>query len=159
MDLQGKAFFCISSTNPVRVMAGRVVTHPWFDPVVLLFIFLSNVFLALDSPFVDADMYKFLYYADLVMTGVFTIEMLLKMLVYGLAIGKNSYLRNGWNIVDFVIVTSAYANLMVGYEAGFKGLRTLRVLRALRSLRALRMVSHMERLKIVIRSLLATVVM
>lgn len=35
---------------------------------------------------------------------VFTIETFLKIIAYGLVMHQNAYVRNGWNMLDFVIV-------------------------------------------------------
>ena len=35
---------------------------------------------------------------------IFTIETFLKIIAYGLVMHQNSYVRNGWNMLDFVIV-------------------------------------------------------
>lgn len=37
-------------------------------------------------------------------TYVFTIEAIMKIIAYGFIIHKNSYLRDGWNIIDFIVV-------------------------------------------------------
>lgn len=69
------------------------------------------------------------------MTGFFICEMLTNMFANGFAFcGKNSYIRNGWNILDFIIVCSATISVIFsGIDLGFiKSLRVLRVLRPLR---------------------------
>ena len=35
---------------------------------------------------------------------IFTLETFLKILAYGLVMHPSSYIRNGWNLLDFVIV-------------------------------------------------------
>lgn len=35
---------------------------------------------------------------------IFTIETFLKIIAYGLVMHQNAYVRNGWNMLDFVIV-------------------------------------------------------
>ena len=35
---------------------------------------------------------------------IFTFECVLKIIAYGFTMHPNSYLRNGWNILDFTIV-------------------------------------------------------
>lgn len=87
----------------------------------------------LDNP--DGFKYKVLFYADIIITGVFTIETVLKILVYGLLFnGKASYLRNSWNIIDFSIVVCAIVSLSItDINLGFfKAIRMIRILRPLR---------------------------
>jgi hypothetical protein len=39
-------------------------------------------------------------------TAIFTAECMLKILAMGLVVSPHSYLRDGWNILDFVVVVS-----------------------------------------------------
>ena len=40
--------------------------------------------------------------------GIFTVEMCTKIVAMGFILHENSYLRNMWNIMDFVVVVSGY---------------------------------------------------
>lgn len=42
--------------------------------------------------------------AEYVFLAVFTMEAVLKIIAYGFLFHPGAYLRNGWNILDFVIV-------------------------------------------------------
>ena len=39
---------------------------------------------------------------------IFTLEAIMKVVAYGFALHPGSYLRNGWNILDFFIVSVGY---------------------------------------------------
>jgi hypothetical protein len=89
---------------------------------------------------------------DYVMTAIFTLEMLCKIIAYGFLFnGPKSYLRVSWNILDFVIVLSSLLSLNPNASANFK---VLKILRILRILRPLRMVSRNKGLKVAIISLI-----
>ena len=62
--------------------------------------------------------------------------MVLKILGMGLIFAKNTYLRDYWNILDFVIVTTAYLPFFLNTNSGINlnSLRSLRVLRPLRTI-------------------------
>uniref|UniRef100_A0A286Y003 Voltage-dependent L-type calcium channel subunit alpha n=1 Tax=Cavia porcellus TaxID=10141 RepID=A0A286Y003_CAVPO len=45
---------------------------------------------------------------------IFTVEAFLKVIAYGLLFHPNAYLRNGWNLLDFIIVVSLSAWLLNG---------------------------------------------
>ena len=62
---------------------------------------------------------------DWICLGIFTVEIGLKLLVYRL-----NFLRNGWNVFDFIVVAIA----LVPGNGALSVLRTLRVLRVLRVL-------------------------
>lgn len=58
--------------------------------------------------------------------------MVIKIIAKGFVLNKYTYLRNPWNWLDFVVITSGYAT--IGMEVGnLAGLRTFRVLRALKT--------------------------
>jgi hypothetical protein len=96
---------------------------------------------------------------DQIMTGTsyfFIFEASLKIISQGLYKHKNAYLKDGWNIVDFIVVLTSILELIVtSFESddlpSFKMLRALRVLRPLRSVKR---VPSMRRLvSIMLRSL------
>ena len=70
------------------------------------------------------------------MTCAFTFEMVVKIIAWGFAFaGKDSYIRDAWNILDFLIVMSALTGVVAGDAVKvsfFKALRILKVLRPLR---------------------------
>lgn len=55
------------------------------------------------TPIIDIFNYTFL--------ALYTVEMILKVLAYGFVFNQGAYLRDYWNILDFVIVFSAYLSL------------------------------------------------
>jgi len=82
-----------------------------------------------------------LFYIDIVVSTLFTFELILKVIVFGFAFnGKDSYIRNAWNIMDFVIVVFSLISISLR-EAGSK-VSAIKTLRMLRVLRPLRMISR-----------------
>ena len=83
------------------------------------------------------------------MTGVFTLEAVLKIVASGFVInGKRSYLRNAANVLDFFIVVSAIISTSTDANIGFfKSLRTVRVLRPFR------VISRLKKLGIVLQAI------
>lgn len=64
--------------------------------------------------------------------AIYTCEMVIKIIAKGFVLNKYTYLRNPWNWLDFVVITSGYAT--IGMDVGnLAGLRTFRVLRALKT--------------------------
>lgn len=73
-----------------------------------------------------------LYYCRYIFLAIYTCEMVIKIIAKGFVLNKYTYLRNPWNWLDFVVITSGYAT--IGMEVGnLAGLRTFRVLRALKT--------------------------
>ncbi len=100
-------------TSPFRIMAARIALSPAFDKLVLLVISFSCLLLALDSPDEPAEGLKyFLALMDRVMTGVFVTEFLLKRVAFGFFVHPGSYMRDSWNMLDFLIVVSELSDYM-----------------------------------------------
>ena len=53
---------------------------------------------------------------EYIFLAIFTLEVILKIIAYGLCLHPNAYLRSGWNLLDFIIV-------VVGYESSFLRLK------------------------------------
>ena len=84
---------------------------------------------------------------DIVMTVLFTLELLIKVVVYGFIFnGEDSYMRNNWNLMDFVIVTFSLISILFSDV----DLEIFKLLRMLRVLRPLRMISRNPGLRIAI---------
>ncbi len=108
----------------------------------------------------------FLVYSDLVITIIFVMEMLLKMIGLGMCRSKDAYFRSGWNALDCIIVILSVIGLATGplavgicnYDetpsAGGGLLKALRSMRALRALRPLRVVRRYPALRLVVTSIM-----
>ena len=86
----------------------------------------------------------------------FILEATMKILTQGLISHKNAYLRDGWNIVDFIIVLSSIFEIVISLLENdnipeFNYLRTFRVIRPLRSVK--RLPSMRRLVTIMLRSL------
>jgi len=100
---------------------------------------ISTVTLAFDSPMVDPNSTQttVLGYIDSIMSSFFYCECIIKIIALGFAMcGKQSYIRDTWNILDFTIVMSALIS-MIANDDSLKAIKSLRVLRVLRPLRLL----------------------
>jgi hypothetical protein len=70
----------------------------------------------------------------------------------GLIFGENSYLRDGWNILDFTIVLSTLVPIFAGGSAA----SNLQSLRSFRILRPLRTISTIKELKVLLETLFSS---
>lgn len=52
----------------------------------------------------NTQLHVFQEQVEYVFLIIFTVETFLKILAYGLVMHPSSYIRNGWNLLDFVIV-------------------------------------------------------
>lgn len=71
----------------------------------------------------------------LILTYIFTLEAVIKIIAMGFIMHRNSYLRDAWNWLDFIVVCIGIFEMIPGIPK-LKALRTMRVLRPLRSVNA-----------------------
>ncbi|XP_030243325.1 voltage-dependent calcium channel type A subunit alpha-1 isoform X30 [Drosophila navojoa] len=146
------SMFILSPTNPIRRGAHWVVNLPYFDFFIMVVISMSSIALAAEDPVREnSRRNKILNYFDYAFTGVFTIEMLLKIVDLGVILHPGSYLREFWNIMDAVVVICAAVSFgfdMSGSSAG-QNLSTIKSLRVLRVLRPLKTIKRVPKLKAV----------
>ena len=74
---------------------------------------------------------------------IFTIEMAVKIFAYGFVAHRGTYLRDPWCMLDFVVVTLAWAPVLF---PSFGNYSVIRCVRALRPLRALKRMPGMPKL-------------
>ncbi|XP_070542290.1 sodium channel protein 1 brain-like isoform X2 [Ptychodera flava] len=141
-----KAFFLLSPLNPFRRAMMYVASHQLFDLAVMLTIIVNCFFLAWNQTSRYPDIMNI---SEYVFTGLYTLEMLVKLFARGFVIYKFTYLRDPWNWLDFIVITLAYITIKVNL-GNFSGIRTLRVLRALKT------ISIVPGLKAIINALLGS---
>ena len=86
-----------------------------FNFTILALIIVSTISLAFDSPLNDPNgqLTIIVKYFDLVLTCIFTMEAIIKIISFGFLFnGEDSYLRNSWNILDFLIVVAALTSII-----------------------------------------------
>ncbi|XP_045927640.1 voltage-dependent L-type calcium channel subunit alpha-1C isoform X3 [Micropterus dolomieu] len=150
---EARAFFIFSHTNKFRVLCHKIVNHNIFTNLILFFILLSSISLAAEDP-VKNDSFRnqILGYADHVFTGLFTIEIILKMTAYGAFVHKGSFCRNYFNILDLVVVSVSL--ISSGIQLDFStssAINVVKILRVLRVLRPLRAINRAKGLKHVVQ--------
>ena len=158
LNVEGKALFFMGTDHPIRRFSKSIVERQHFDNVILFLIVFSTFMLMLETPLNDpkSEQADNLYYIDIVVTALFTIELILKVIVFGFMFnGKDSYIRNAWNIMDFIIVAFSLVSLSMR-DAG-SNLGAIKTLRILRVLRPLRMISRNQGLKIAVNSLINSI--
>lgn len=152
---EGYSLYYFSSNSRVRQILKKIVKMRYFDTTILILIILQSIFLALDNPLTDpqSPIIKFLFSADVFFTIIFSIEVIIKIIVYGFLInGKDSYMQNAWNIIDLIVVLLSIFSFGVS-----KKLKASKILRMLKVLRPLRVISRNKGLKIGIQALFMAV--
>ena len=79
------------------------------------------------------DMMQFGEQTELFFTVAFTLEAVTRIVALGFCMHKGSYLRNGWNWLDWVVVVMSWLSFIPGV-GNFSAIRTVRVFRPLRTM-------------------------
>ncbi|KAI4789149.1 hypothetical protein KUCAC02_035418 [Chaenocephalus aceratus] len=136
------SMFIFKPDNPVRRVCHYVVNLRYFETCILLVIAASSIALAAEDPV--------LRYFDYVFTGVFTFEMIIKMIDQGLLLHDGSYFRDLWNVLDFIVVVGALVAFALSNNKG-RDIKTIKSLRVLRVLRPLKTIKRLPKLKVRVR--------
>uniref|UniRef100_A0A670Z074 Voltage-dependent N-type calcium channel subunit alpha n=1 Tax=Pseudonaja textilis TaxID=8673 RepID=A0A670Z074_PSETE len=143
------SMFVLSPTNPIRCLCHYIVNMRYFEMVILFVIALSSIALAAEDPVqAESPRNEALKYLDYIFTGVFTFEMVIKMIDLGLLLHPGAYFRDLWNILDFIVVSGALVAFAFSGNKG-KDINTIKSLRVLRVLRPLKTIKRLPKLKAV----------
>ncbi|XP_075678000.1 muscle calcium channel subunit alpha-1-like isoform X5 [Dermatophagoides pteronyssinus] len=134
---KSRSFFIFSHTNKFRVACHRFINHNYFGNIVLVCIIISSTMLAAEDP-LNAVSYRniILNYFDYFFTTIFTIEISLKTITYGVILHKGSFCRSYFNLLDILVVCCSLISFFFS-NGTFSVIKILRVLRVLRPLRAI----------------------
>lgn len=128
-----------------------MISSKVFEYFILGLIIISSIFTAIENPLESSTTTKNLviYYCDIGVTIIFTIEVILKIIAKGFLLnGKNSYLHSFWNVLDFSIVLVSIISIFANTSNG--NLNLFKVLRLIRVLRPLRVIGRNEGLKLAV---------
>lgn len=151
------SLFIFSYDNPIRTILRDFVSNSFFAGFIYHMIALNSLLLALDVPMLVIPYQKKTINLLLeTISVIFVLEFVIKTIVMGFYWGERTYLRDPWNILDFVIVFfSVVTWILEAYATG--DVSFLRGFRALRALRPLRVVSKNEGIKTVVNALLESI--
>ncbi|XP_034394825.1 sodium channel protein type 4 subunit alpha B, partial [Cyclopterus lumpus] len=102
-----------------------IVMDPFVDLGITICIVLNTVFMAMEHYPMTEEFEELLSIGNLVFTGIFTAEMVLKLL----AMDPYYYFQVGWNIFDSIIVTMSLVELGLANVQGLSVLRSFRLMR------------------------------
>ncbi|CAK85661.1 unnamed protein product (macronuclear) [Paramecium tetraurelia] len=104
----------------VRYLMKYLINLKFFQLILMVIIILNSLCLAL-----EVDQYEIIFII------CYSVEAIFKMLALGLYSKRDSYFRDFWNVIDFVILVFQYLPYFVNIQFNFNALRTIRILRSL----------------------------
>jgi Ca2+-binding EF-hand superfamily protein len=139
-----KSFMLFSLDNPVRAFCLDIATSTIFDTVMLLFITATAFAFVFEKPgstMSDGDLNGI----DVVVAVIFTLEVILLWIAFGLFGAPNAYFSSAWHSLDFSICVLSLVTLApAGHE--FRVIRIVRLLRVVRVLRSLKWMPGLHRI-------------
>ncbi|XP_030624433.1 sodium channel, voltage gated, type V-like, alpha b [Chanos chanos] len=116
---------CCPGWLKVKEWVKFMVNDPFLDLAITICIVLNTLFMALEHYPMTDDFNRMLSVGNLVFTGIFTAEMVLKII----ALDPYYYFQQGWNIFDSLIVSLSLMELGLSNVEGLSVLRSFRLLR------------------------------
>uniref|UniRef100_A0A8C3R6C2 Sodium channel protein n=1 Tax=Cyanoderma ruficeps TaxID=181631 RepID=A0A8C3R6C2_9PASS len=116
---------CWSPWLKVKHVVNLVVMDPFVDLAITICIVLNTLFMAMEHYPMTDQFSSVLSVGNLVFTGIFTAEMVLKII----AMDPYYYFQEGWNIFDGIIVSLSLMELGLANVEGLSVLRSFRLLR------------------------------
>ncbi|NXW21463.1 SCN5A protein, partial [Circaetus pectoralis] len=118
----------------IKKKVAAFIKDPFIDLTITVCIVMNTLFMALEHNNMSQNFKSMLNVGNLVFTGIFTAEMILKII----ALDPYYYFQQHWNIFDSVIVTLSLIELSLPKHKGKKERRKGGILSVLRSFRLLR---------------------
>ncbi|NXQ23658.1 SCN5A protein, partial [Alaudala cheleensis] len=134
----------------IKGKVSAFIKDPFFDLTITVCIVMNTLFMALEHNNMSPTFKYMLKIGNLVFTGIFTAEMILKII----ALDPYHYFQQPWNIFDSVIVTLSLVELSFPKHKGKKERRkggTLSVLRSFRLLRVFKLAKSWPTLNTLIK--------
>uniref|UniRef100_A0A8C2BIQ0 Sodium channel protein n=1 Tax=Cyprinus carpio TaxID=7962 RepID=A0A8C2BIQ0_CYPCA len=116
---------CSPDWLKVKEWVKFMVNDPFLDLTITICIVLNTLFMALEHYPMTDEFNRMLSVGNLVFTGIFTAEMVLKII----ALDPYYYFQQGWNIFDSLIVSLSLMELGLSNVEGLSVLRSFRLLR------------------------------
>lgn len=157
LTIEGYSLFILGPKNKLRLLLASFVQNPMFDQFIFRLIGLNSLLLAIAEPsMTDNYSIETIKLMNMSISILFVAECGLKILVMGFTFGKHTYLKDPFNMLDFIIVVFSISDFLLNYYQAEIDVSAIRAFRALRALRPLKLVSKNEGMKLVVNSLLSS---
>ncbi|XP_042300799.1 sodium channel protein type 2 subunit alpha-like [Sceloporus undulatus] len=116
---------CCSAWLEIKKVVHFIVMDPFVDLGITICIVVNTLFMSMEHYPSDPAFIDVLKNGNLVFTGIFTAEMVLKII----AMDPYYYFQEGWNVFDSIIVSLSLMELGLSNIEGLSVLRSFRLLR------------------------------
>jgi Ca2+-binding EF-hand superfamily protein len=134
-EMLGLSLGIFAPDHPFRVGVSKIIFNPAFEIFIMACIIVNVAALLQQEP--GAEQHKLVSAVNFVCGLIFTVEMVLRVIVFGFLTHEGSYLRSPWNAFDFAIVMcywttyilAQFLDIDTSLSACFTLLRSFRMLR------------------------------
>ena len=143
------SLWIFSSQNKFRIFIQKLVSLKLFHKIIHIIILINCVFLIFET---IPKLKSINTYSNYVFTAIFTLECILKIIAYGFILEDNTYLRDPWNWLDFIVVITGLLSYFPSISANLLALRTFRLIRPLRAM------SSLPRMRVFVSTLISSII-
>jgi len=157
--LTGTSLYLFGPKNAFRITLAKFINNPYFEETIMYLIGLNSILLMIGEPGLK-DCYSRLTLTTMndTISFIYLGECALKIITHGFVIGKNTYLKEYFNIFDFMIVGVSLINyIFIHMDVQWISLSAVKAFRALRALRPLKLISKDKGMRLVVNSLLKSI--
>ena len=154
--LEENSLFILGPKNWFRQKVLELILHPYFEKFILFSIMANAIILGIvDYRYVDSDnnlnssSIRNLIEAksSVVFIAIFTFEMVLKVIAYGVTSIHKGYLRDFWHWLDLLVIVTG---ILVEVSPSTPTLNVIRLFRLLRPLRSIEKLPALKRIVVCI---------
>lgn len=131
-------------TNRLRLFLFQVISHPVWEIAIALCIIANSIQLIIEHPLDTGAKYTAMRVLEIFFTCVYSVEMIMKHIIYGIVLHRGAYWRNGWLVIDGFSTIISIVGIIFP---------TAKMLQALRALRILRLFSKFIAMRITVAAL------
>jgi voltage-dependent calcium channel T type alpha-1G len=150
--LTGYSCFCFHPLHPIRRRCAAIISNQDFQTFINLVILASCCAMMAERPNIPQDQQEVLDFTNLGFSLVFIAEAVFKIIALGFSI----YLRSIWNKLDFFIVLTSIADIVISFlvprSSAARIIKVAKIMRIFRAVRPLKVVLQSEGLNIVLRA-------
>lgn len=136
----GKSCLSLKPSSRIRLIFVWICEQSWLETFSLIVIVANSAVLAMQGPPDNPDSPIGPVWSlrlELTFNVLFTVEMTIKIIAMGLYGHQGSYLSDGWNRLDFLVVIFGWLPFLIEELNNMSAIRSLRALRPLRSINQL----------------------
>lgn len=151
-----KSYCLLSKSNNIRVFLYKAFKSNYFEAFMFVIIYSNCIVIVWETYLIayptDHPQVRATYALETCFTIIYIIEFLMKSISLGFVDGENAYLRDSWNVLDFIILIFSLLDTFTS----FLNISIIKVFRVIRAARPLRFISKNKSMKNLVSALMSS---